>query len=173
MPIGIVVFGANGSGKTTLGRELAQALKFKHIDVEDYFFDKSDIFYENPRAKDDVIQCILTDIRKNGSFVLSGVIGNCGDEIVSMYSLAVFLSAPIELRMERIRKRTIDKHGERASPNGDMYKSSEQFIEFARTRDLSVIEKWADTLTCPIIHLDATKPISENITNITKAYCTL
>lgn len=173
MTRGIVVFGANGSGKTTLGCELAQALNFKHIDVEDYYFEKSDVFYENPRTKDDVIHLMLTDIEKYGSFVLSGVTGDYGEKIVSMYNLAVLLTAPIDLRMDRIRKRAVDKHGERALPNGDMYANREEFIEYARTRDLSVIDQWANTLTCPIIHLDTTMPISHNTRKIIDAYRTL
>lgn len=173
MTNGIIVFGANGSGKTTLGCELAQVLKFKHIDVEDYYFERSDIFYQNPRAKDDVIDLMLADIKKYGSFVLSGVTGDYGEEIVSMYNLAVFLSAPIDLRMERIKKRAIDKHGERALLNGDLYENTEKFIEFARTRDLSKIDQWTNTLTCPIIHIDATKPISYNTRKIINTYCTL
>lgn len=170
---GIIVFGANGSGKTTLGCELAQALKFKHIDVEDYYFEKADIFYENPRTKDDVIHLMLTDIEKHGSFVLSGVTGDYGKNIVSMYKLGVLLSAPVELRMERIRNRAIYKHGERALPNGDMYENRESFIAYARERDLSVIDQWSSTLTCPIIHLDATMPISHNTRKIIDVYCTL
>ena len=44
-PRGIIVFGANGSGKTTLGRELARILTFKHMDREEYYFEKSEIPY--------------------------------------------------------------------------------------------------------------------------------
>ena len=40
---GIIVFGANGSGKSTFGRELARVLNFKHMDIEDYYFEKSEI----------------------------------------------------------------------------------------------------------------------------------
>lgn len=170
---GIVIFGANGSGKTVLGRELSNALGFKHIDVEDYCFDKSDIFYRNPREKDDVIRLMLADIEQYGSFVLSGVTGDYGDEIFSMYKLAVLLSAPIDLRIERIRKRAVDKHGGRVLPNGDMYENSENFISFARTRDLSVIDRWADTLLCPVIGIDSTKPIAECFRTAVDAYYAL
>jgi len=44
-PHDIIIFGANGSGKTTLGRELACILNFKHIDIEDYCFEESEIQY--------------------------------------------------------------------------------------------------------------------------------
>lgn len=173
MSAGIIIFGANGCGKTTLGRELAKALKFQRIDVEDYYFEQSDIFYQNPRAKDDVIRLMLADIKKYGSFVLSGVTGDYGEKIVSMYRLAVYLSAPVDLRMERIKQRAIDKYGARAMPNGDMYEDRQRFIEFARARDLSQIEQWANTLTCPIIRIDATNPISDSTRKTVDAYCKL
>ena len=41
---GIIIFGPNGSGKTTLGRELAKALHYKHMDIEDYYFEKTGDF---------------------------------------------------------------------------------------------------------------------------------
>ncbi|MFA6948298.1 MAG: AAA family ATPase [Eubacteriales bacterium] len=167
---GIVIFGANGSGKTTLGHELAKALNFKHIDVENYYFDKSDIFYQHPHTKDDVIREMLADIKRHGAFVFSGVTGDYGDEIVSMFKLGIFLSAPVDLRMERIRNRAIEKHGERAMPGGDIYEDRERFIKFAQTRNLEVIDKWADTLTCPIIQIDSAKPISEIVSSVMEAY---
>lgn len=167
---GILVFGANGCGKTTLGRELAKAINFRHMDVEDYYFEKSDVLYQNPRAKEDVIKLMLADMSKYGSFVLSAVTGDYGKEIISMYRLAVFLFAPIELRMDRIRKRAVDQHGDAALPNGELYENTEKFIEFAQAIDLSQIDRWAGTLSCPIIRLDATSPISQNTEKIIKTY---
>ena len=173
MSKGIVVFGANGCGKTTIGRKLASVMNFKHLDVEDYYFEKSDIYYKSPRTKDDVTHMMLTDIKKYGSFVLSCVTGDYGVKIVSMYKLAVLLSAPVNLRMERIQKRVVEKHGELITTDDVLKKNTEAFIEFARKRDLSAIDQWANTLTCPIIRLDATKPISENTKEITTAYSQL
>ncbi len=170
MPSGIVLFGANGSGKTTLGRKLARVLQVKHIDVEDYYFEKSKIPYTKSRDKDTVIKLILDDIHRHGSFVLSSVIGDLGDEITSMYRLAVFLWAPIDTRLDRVKRRSQKRYGERVLAGGDMYEQEQRFIEFVRTRDLSKIDDWAKTLTCPIIKLDGTNPISENIDYIAKQY---
>ncbi len=170
MARGIVIFGANGCGKTTLGHELAYILNFTHMDAEDYYFEKSDVFYANPRSKDEVISLMISNIEKHGSFVLSSVTGNYGEEIVSLFDLAVLLSAPKELRMERIRNRAIDKHGKRALPGGDMYEDRERFVNFARARDLSIIDDWAKSLICPIIRLDATEPMLQNIMKILEYY---
>ena len=61
MPEGIIICGGNGSGKTTLGRELAAAIGYKHMDIEDYYFMEADIPYSKSRARDEVIQLMLTE----------------------------------------------------------------------------------------------------------------
>lgn len=110
-PHGIIVFGANGSGKTTLGRELARILDFKHMDIEDYHFEKSKTPYTVERTSEDCLNLMLADIMKYRSFVLTAVTG-----------------------------------------------------------DLSKIEKWAETLTCPVSHVDGTEDWRINAMNITKQY---
>src|SRR5690554_4283083 len=123
-PHGIIIFGANGSGKTTLGRELANVLRFKHMDIEDYHFEKS--------------------------------------EIPQLYKLAVFVSAPIELRIKRIEQREYEKHGERICKGGDMYEQHKKFADFVASRSLPRIDHWAAELSCPALQVDGTKEISKN-----------
>ncbi len=170
VPQGIVVFGANGCGKTTLGRALAKALRYRHMDAEDYYFEKSDIHYANPCSKDEAIARMLADINKHGAFVLSAVTGDFGDEITSKYALGVWLSAPTAIRMERIAARSVDKHGARALPGGDLYDDRQRFLAFAQARDLSVIDKWAGTLACPVLCIDATDTVKANVRRVLLLY---
>ena len=167
---GIIVFGANGSGKSTLGRELARFLNFKYMDIEDYYFVDSEIPYTKVRSHEDCLNLLLTDIEKFKSFVLSAVTGDFGKDISSMYDLAVFISAPIETRMERIEKREYEKYGERIRGEGDMYEQHLKFVNFARQRNLSNIDKWAETLNCPIICVDGTKNYKKTVEDIVKEY---
>ena len=51
MPRGIIVCGANGSGKSTFGRELARALRYRYMDIEDYYFKESAVPYSEPRRR--------------------------------------------------------------------------------------------------------------------------
>ena len=143
MPNGIIVFGANGCGKTTLGCELARKLNIKHLDVEDYYFEESEIPYSKSRSKDTVIELMLVDIEKCDSFVLSAVTGDYGDKISSMYKLGVFLSVPVDIRVER---RSLEQYGKRVLVGGDMYKQEQNFLEFVRTRNLSIIDEWVKTV---------------------------
>jgi uridine kinase len=170
MPRGIIVFGANGSGKSTLGRELARVLNYKYMDIEDYHFIKSEIPYTVERSREDCLNLMLTDIRKYGSFVISAVIGDFGEEITSMYDFAVFISAPLETRIERIKQRACKQHRERICEGGDMYEQHLKFIDFVASRSLSRIEQWAETLVCPVIYVDGTQSISENTEWIVEQY---
>ena len=165
-PRGIIVFGANGSGKTTLGRELARILNFKHMDHEAYAFKESEIPYTNPRSDGECIELMIADIEKHRSFVISSVTGDFGDIIPQFYELAVFLSAPIELRMERIEQREYERHGERTLEGGDMYESHKNFLAFAASRNLSRIDQWAETLACPVLRIDGTVDWRVNAANI-------
>jgi len=153
-PHGIIVFGANGSGKSTLGRELANILNFKHMDIEDYHFKKSEIPYTVERSHEDCLNLMLADIKKHRSFVISAVTGDFGNSILQLYELAVFISAPIELRIKRIEQREYEKHGERIRKGGDMYEQHLKFVDFVASRSLSEIEQWGETLECPVIRID-------------------
>lgn len=162
-PHGIIIFGANGSGKTTLGRELARILNYKHMDIEDYYFHKSDVPYSNPRTREECINLILADIEKYRLFVISAVDGDFGDEITSMYDLAIFLNAPSEIRLERVKHRAYEQYGERVCIGGDMYEQELEFYDFVASRSLTPMEQWKKTLACPIVRVDGTKPIEELI----------
>lgn len=169
-PHGIIIFGANGSGKTTLGRELANMLNFKHMDIEDYHFEKSEIPYTVERSYEDCLNSILSDIKKHRSFVISAVTGDFGDIIPKFYELAVFISAPIELRIKRIEQREYDKHRERIRKGGDMYEQHIKFVDFVASRSISRIEQWATELSCPVLRVDGTKDISQNAKLIVNKY---
>lgn len=170
-PFGIIVFGANGSGKTTLGKELAHILNFRHMDIENYCFEESELPYTRPRSRENYLELMLIDIEKYRSFVISTVIGDLGDIIPQYYQLAVYLSAPFDLRMKRVKQRSLDQYGERVLQGGDMYEQEKRFCNFVASRPLSKIDQWAETLVCPIIRIDGTKNWHENATNIAKQFC--
>ncbi|MDD7793144.1 AAA family ATPase [Clostridium sp. 'White wine YQ'] len=167
---GIIVFGANGSGKSTLGRELANILNFKYMDIEDYHFEKSEFPYTIERANEDCLNLMLADIKKHHSFVISAVTGDFGDTIPQLYELAVFISAPIELRIKRIEQREYEKHGERIREGGDMHEQHLKFVDFVASRPLSKIEQWGEMLMCPVICVDGTEDWRINAVNIAERF---
>lgn len=170
MPKGIIVFGLNGSGKSTLGRELARVLNYKHMDIEDYYFSESEIPYTKERTREDCLNLMLNDIYEYENFVISAVKGNFGDEILSLYELGVFITAPYEIRIERVKQRSIIKFNERVKEGGDMYQLEKNFLEFVKSRTITSIEKWSETINCPIVHVDGLRDIAENVSLIQEYY---
>lgn len=159
----IAIVGGNGSGKTTLGRHLADMFSLKHMDVEDYYFKESEIPYANPRTRDVVGELILADVKKYKRFVLSAVCGDFGSEINALYDCVIYIKAPLELRMERVRKRAVDKFGERVLEGGDMYEQEQRFFEMVASRTMDRTDEWLKTLRCSVIYIDGTKPVESNL----------
>jgi len=160
---GILIFGANGSGKTTLARALAQALGFFFMDIETYHFAESAIPYTAERPPEERLARMLADIGRHGDFVLSAVTGDFGGGIQDMYALAVYLSAPLGLRLARVRERALAQHGARVLPGGDMHAQQDSFNDFVAARPLQRIEHYAEALTCPVIYLAGERAVDVNV----------
>lgn len=156
---GIMLIGLNGSGKSTVCRELADRLNYKRMDVEDYYFTGSEIPYASSRTKDEVERLMLEEIHRYGSYVMASVKCNWSEQLLATCKLAVVLSAPREVRMERIRQREIERFGDRVLEDGDMYESQMRFRDFAMSRSEDEVNKYLHLLSCPVIEIDSTKPV--------------
>lgn len=159
MPHGIAIVGLNGSGKTTLGRVLSEKLGYFRIDVEDYYFPAEGAF-DKPRSRDEVERMMLEDIGEHENFVISSV---CADfeSIEPFYELIVYLEAPKEERMKRIRQRSTDRFGDRVLPGGDLYESEEAFFAFAEKRTPEKVEKWIKNAACRVLRIDSTRALDD------------
>jgi hypothetical protein len=51
-----------------------------------------------------------------------------------------------------------------------MYEQHLEFITFARFRNLSNIDKWAETLNCPVICVDGTNDYRQTAANIANQF---
>lgn len=173
MPGGIIVFGLNGCGKTTVGRELAKRLRCKHMDVEDYYFPPAEIPFSVSRTRDEVRQMMLEEINKHSSYVLSSVSCDWGEEIMDTFGLAVLLSAPPEVRLERIRRRDVARFGARVLEGGDLCEQQQRFYTFAASRTEDKVRGQAAMLPCPLLELDATLPVKETVEIISGRLLTL
>ena len=166
MKSGIVICGLNGCGKSTLAREVAAALGFKRMDVEDYYFLPSAVPYANSRSKAEVARLMLCDMDRHPCFVLASVRADWGKEINGHYALAVALTAGKETRLSRIQQRETDKFGSRVLPGGDMYVQQQRFHKVAAGRTEDIVEESLIALSCPILRLNGESPIEENVQKI-------
>lgn len=161
----IFVCGLNGAGKSTLGRALAADLGYQFMDIEDYYFPKTDpnYLYASPRTREEVEELLKIDVKMHKNCVLAAVKPDFSDEIQKQFDLAIYVKVPKELRLERVKQRSFNKFGSRMQPGGDLCETEQEFFRWVDERPENLVEKWLRTLTCPIIEVDGTKTIEENV----------
>ena len=165
MGIGIIVCGLNGCGKSTFGKALADKLNCKFMDIEDYYFPKTNnnYIYASPRTRAEVAELLYDDLKKRVRFVLASVRGDFGDEIEALFSFAVLISVPKEIR---VRNRSFQKFGSRMLYGGDLYEKEEQFFNAAYVKPENYTEQWLSKTKLSTMRIDGTKPINENLERI-------
>ena len=168
MAIGILICGLNGAGKSTLGKALAEKLGYYFIDSEDLYFSKhnDDYSLSAQRTDKEAKEILFNKIKEHKDFVLSSVTGNYGESFYSFINYVILLDVPKEIRLQRVKNRSYQKFGNRMLPNGDLYEQEEAFFNFVNSWNENTVEEWTKTLNCPVIKLDGTKPIEENINYI-------
>jgi adenylate kinase family enzyme len=162
--IGIIVCGLNGSGKSTLGNALSDKLRFHFIDNENLFFPKTDSNYifASPRSHEEAVKLLMNEVGVHENFVFAAVKGDYGKEILPFYQYAILMDVPKDIRLNRVRKRSFQKFGNRMLPGGDLHEREEAFFDMVGSRTEDYVEEWVQSLNCIIIRIDGTKPINEN-----------
>lgn len=168
MGIGILICGLNGCGKSTLGKVFSEKLGFRFIDNENLFFSRNyaNEPYTNPRSREEVYRLLMNEVSEYPDFVFAAVKGDYGKEIISMYNYVVVIEVPKEIRLRRVRNRSFQKFGNRMLVGGDLHKQEEDFFQLVESRKDDYVESWLHMLKCPIIRVDGTKSVDENIERI-------
>ena len=164
----IIICGLNGAGKSTLGKALAEKLGWKFMDIEAYYFPENNVDYSAAaaRTKAEVTKLLCEDLQKYENFVLAAVKGNFGETVMSMFTGAVFISVPKEIRMERVRNRSYQKFGNRALPGGDLYEQEESFFDMVSRRSEEEVEDWLKNMEIPVIRVDGTLTVEKSVEEI-------
>lgn len=166
---GILVCGLNGAGKSTLRRALAERLGFAFLDNEDLYFPKTDPAYPyaDPRTREEVEKLLISAINGRKSFVFASVKGDYSEEVRRRFRYAVLVEVPREIRLQRVKNRSLQRFGDRALPGGDLYDSEERFFELVKSRAENTVTDWISELSCPIIRVDGRRTVAENVEVIT------
>lgn len=166
--MGLIICGLNGSGKSTLGRALAEHLGWRFIDNEDLYFPKDDpdYLFAHQRTQEEVERLLLEEVQRDERFVFAAVKGNYGDAVLPYYKAAVLVEVPREIRLQRVQQRSLDKFGDRAKPGGDLYEREKWFFDHISARPEDYASRWLDTVNIPILQVDGTRPVGENLTVI-------
>ena len=172
----IHIFGASGSGTSTLGRALAKRLSAGFFDADDYYWQQTDPPYtlkNPPKAR---VRMLLSDMDKTDGWVLSGSVVGWGDAFIPLFTLAVFVTLPQEVRLQRLLEREKERYGKRIDAGGDMHKASQAFLEWAalydtagpETRSLARHERWIRRLECPVIRVQSLASTEELVDEVVR-----
>ena len=169
--MGILICGLNGAGKSTLGKALASRMGYEFIDNEDLFFPKVDSAYEysNPRSKEEAIQLLEKRINNNSRFVFAAVKGDYGDKLISALEQIILVDVPKDMRCQRVRARSFQKFGSELSPGGELYEKEQKWFAIVDNRPDDHVLSWLETIECPVIRVDGTLPVEDNIKYIMSA----
>ena len=174
----IHIMGASGGGVTSLGRALAGALAIPHHDTDDYFWQPTTPPYRDQRAIPERLRLMHALFLPRADWVLSGSLANWGDAIIPYFDWVVFLTAPTEIRLRRLRAREATHFGADAvGPGGWRHEETEAFIEWAshyeagdrEGRGLARHQAWLAALPCPVLRLDGSRPLSELVAEVAGA----
>jgi adenylate kinase family enzyme len=166
----IHITGASGSGVTTLGAALARRLQCPQLDVDHFYWALTEPPFVEKRPVAERL-ALLGEPLRDDKWVLSGSLVGWGDPLIPLFDLIVFLRAPAEVRMARLRAREKARYGDAIEPGGRMYETSQAFLRWASRydephfegRSLAVHERWLDRLKVPVVRLDGTKPTTEQV----------
>ena len=163
--MGIIICGMNGSGKSTLGCALAESLGWRFIDNENLYFPKADPAhpYAAERTQAEVEQLLLEEVRQDERFVFAAVRGNYGEAVLPHYKAAVLVEVPRETRLARVKARSFAKFGARMQPGGDLYESEKRFYDLIAARPEDYATRWLDLVDIPLLRVDGTRPVGENV----------
>jgi len=171
------ITGASGAGVTTLGLALAQQLGRVHLDTDDFYWLPTAPPYREKRPVEDRIARIkerLEDVHP-AVCILSGSLESWGDPLIPFFDAVVFLTVPVQVRLERLRRREKQRFGAEAlALGGPMHEQHEAFIAWAAAyeagtmpgRSLPRHEQWLKQLLCPVLRLDGTKTIDELVRSV-------
>jgi len=149
----ILVTGASGSGTSTLGQALAGEFELRFVDADDiYWLPTKPAFREKRDAAERL--ALLRDVLVSGPAVIAGSIMGWDSNVEDSFDLIVFLTAPAEVRVSRLRERELARFGH----------VNEEFIAWAAQYDVGTMEgrnlnrhlAWLAKRHCPVVHLVST-----------------
>ena len=168
------ITGASGCGVTTLGAALADRLGAVHIDTDDHYWVATDPPYREKRDVPERLRRMAAEQARTGLWVLSGTLDGWAEGAIADTELIVFLEAPTDVRLERLRRRERARFGDALLPGGALHETHREFIEWAahyedgtrpgRSRPRQ--EYWLAHVGTPVLRLDGMRPIDDLVATV-------
>ena len=116
---------------------MADKLSVKYFDSDDYFWIKTERPFTDKRNPKDRNQLIIRDISETENWILGGSIINWGNDLFPDFDLIIFLHLPSEIRIDRLRKRELERYGDIIHTDEKRFRKFNDFISWATDYDLN------------------------------------
>lgn len=163
----IHITGAAGSGATTLGAALAQDLSLPHEDADSYYWLPTSPPFKEKRSTTDRLEMACRALHTEQGIVLSGSIYGWGLQVEDAFDLVVFLYLPAAVRIERLRRREIERYG--AADPAFLKWASEYDEGPSEGRSLAKHNAWLAQRTCPVLRLEQDQTVAERVARVRQA----
>ena len=172
----ILIIGASGSGTTTLGKELEKHTDFVHLDIDDYYWEKTQPPFQKKVPLELRNKNLKADYNKHENVVISGSLISWGTEWETTFDLAIFIYLENEERMRRLAQREVARYGKKLQTDLKTQQDSKAFLEWANQyenpnfigRSLIAHTAWLDRLDGKVLKLDGAFSLTENTKYILK-----
>jgi len=170
----LLLFGASGSGTTTLAKVIAEKANFMHLDADDYYWKPTEIPFTEKIPLQERNKNIKIDFQKYDNVVISGSMVSWGKEWETAFDLAVFIRLDNDIRMERLRKREIERYGGLLDMDTERKKVHEAFMDWAnqyenpqfKGRSLQVHNDLIKKLDCPVIRINGEMELEDKMDKV-------
>lgn len=89
-----------------------------------------------------------------------------GENFYPFVNCVVQIRVPKDIRVQRVKNRSFLKFGDRMLKGGDLYRQENSFFDMISTRTEDFVEESLQSLRRPVLRIDGTKPVDENISYI-------
>jgi adenylate kinase family enzyme len=160
----IHITGASGSGVSTLGKNLSSQLGIPQFECDDFYWEKTNPPFQRCVPRPARMVNLFCALKPHSQWILSGSQDSWSDPFEELYTHIIYLSVPAEVRVERLKKREIERWQDRVLQGGDMHEDHLKFLEWAKQYDEGYLSgrsrprhlEWLQRQKCPIIKIEGT-----------------
>lgn len=164
-----LIIGASGSGTTTLGQKMAEIYSCPHLDVDDYYWVKTNPPFQKKIDPATRKQHLKEDFEKFDEVFVSGSLVSWGEEWSTVFDLLVFIKLDPKIRLERLLIREKERYGDALSTDSMIRKTSQEFIQWAMKyddpsftgRSITVHQNWLNLSRSPVLEIDGSHSLRD------------
>ena len=155
------ILGASGSGTTTIARMASEQLGYAHFDSDQYYWLPTANPFTVERERQECLSLLENELANHREWILSGSLTGWGDILIPYFDLVAFVYVPTDIRLERLKKREYERHGDAMLVGGTRHAESRDFLAWAAAyddgnrngRSLAKHEAWLKSIACTTIRI--------------------